>query len=108
MSEFLVEITKEAEDDIFDVYKFVSIQDGVQRAEKLFEQLEKKCFSLIDFPSRGHSLPELDRLEIGGYLEIHFKPYRIIYQIQKNIVYVHAVLDGRRNMQDILQKRLIR
>ena len=37
-----------------------------------------------------------------------FKPYRIIYQIVGRKVFIHCVLDGRRNLQDILERRLLR
>ena len=57
---------------------------------------------------RGHVPPELDRMSVRDYLEIHYKPYRIIYQIFGNKVFIHCVLDGRRDMEDLLQRRLIR
>jgi hypothetical protein len=41
-------------------------------------------------------------------LEIHFKPYRIIYQIVGRTVFVHCVLDGRRAVQEMLERRLLR
>jgi toxin ParE1/3/4 len=36
------------------------------------------------------------------------KPYRIIYRVEKRTVSVLAVLDGRREIQDLLLERLIR
>jgi toxin ParE1/3/4 len=42
------------------------------------------------------------------FREIHFKPYRIIYQIVESDVYIHAVLDGRRDLQELLEIRLLR
>jgi toxin ParE1/3/4 len=52
--------------------------------------------------------PELERIGVCGYREIHFKPYRIIYQIAGQKVFIHCVLDGRRAMQEILERRLLR
>ena len=37
-----------------------------------------------------------------------FKPYRIVYQVGKKTVYIHCVFDGRRDMQKLLQERLLR
>jgi len=45
---------------------------------------------------------------INNYLEIHYKSYRIIYEIEENLVYIHSVLDGRRNIQEILNNRILR
>ena len=59
-------------------------------------------------PGRGHVPPELERIGVRGYLEIHFKPYRIFYQIAGRKVFVHCVLDGRRALQEVLERRLLR
>ena len=67
-----------------------------------------KCLNLESFPERGHTPPELERINLIGFFEIHFKPYRIIYQILNNNVYIHCVLDGRRELQELLEKRLLR
>ncbi len=40
--------------------------------------------------------------------EIHYKPYRILFEINNDIIYVHSVLDGRRNVQEILSNRILR
>jgi len=41
------------------------------------------------------------------YLEIYFKPYRIIYWVMSDQVYVMVIADGRRDMQTLLQRRLL-
>ena len=64
--------------------------------------------SLQDYPDRGHVPPELSLLGIDDFLELSYKPYRIIYQIIEKVVFFHCILDGRRDMQKLLQERLIR
>lgn len=39
--------------------------------------------------------------------EIFFKPYRIIYQVDGDNVFVLMIADGRRNMRVLLEKRLL-
>ena len=98
----------EAEEDIFDIYKYVLRADGRSRADHLLGKLQETCQSLAEMPRRGHNPPELDRVGVRGYREIHFKPYRVIYQIVGRKVFIHCVLDGRRNLQDILERRMLR
>ena len=45
---------------------------------------------------------------IRNWRELIVKPYRIIYRIDEDTVNVLAVLDGRRDLQDLLLERLIR
>jgi len=103
-----VHIISDAEDDIFDIYRYVARNDSVKKAENLLEDLEKTILTLQGFPGRGHLPPELERIAVYDYLEIHCKPYRIIYHIAESDVLIHCVLDGRRDVQDILERRLLR
>ena len=105
---YTVFIISDAEEDIFEIYNHVAINDSPGKADTLFENLRSTCLSLASFPGRGHTPPELERINLFTYLEIHFKPYRIIYKISENEVYIHCILDGRRDLQDLLQKRLLR
>ena len=77
-------------------------------AKKLLKNLERTYANLEKLPERGHIPEELRGTGIKRFLEIHYKPYRIIYEIIDNIVYLHCVLDGRRNMQELLSNRLLR
>ncbi len=103
-----VHLIEGAENDLFEIYKYIAAHDSVHKAESLLNKVEELCSSLKDLPDRGHIPPELDRIGIKQYKEVHFKPYRVIYQIIKNNVYIHCILDGRRDMMDLLQERLLR
>jgi toxin ParE1/3/4 len=80
----------------------------IQKADYVLEQLESLCLSLADLPPRGHVPPELDRIGVTAYREIHFKPYRVIHQIADRDGDIHCVLDGRQDMQALLERRLLR
>ena len=74
-------VIAEAEEDIFGIYKYVLRAEGRGRADHVLVKLQERCQSLAQTPRRGHVPPELERVGVRGYREIHFKPYRIIYQI---------------------------
>ena len=101
-------IISDAEEDIYEIYNYVATYDSVEKAKYLITKVKETCYSLSTFPNRGHIPPELERIGVFDYKEIHFKPYRIIYQIIESKVYVHCILDGRRDFQQLLQKRLLR
>jgi len=99
--EYTLLIDPLAKQDIIDIYNFIEVNDSEDKAEKLLENLEKTYLSLEKLPARGHIPEELRNTGITRYLEIHYKPYRIICEISNNVVYVHCILDGRRNMQEL-------
>jgi len=63
--------------------------------------------SLSESPNRGAYPKELLVLGIRDYREIFFKPYRVIYRVLGNVVHVFLIADGRRDMQTLLQRRLL-
>ena len=105
---FNVNLVIDAETDLFDIYLYVAQNDAPEKAARLLNNLEKTILRLETTPLRGSYPPELERVGVLEFREIFFKPYRIIYQVQKTNVYVHCVLDGRRDLQDLLQTRLLR
>ena len=105
---YTVQILAEAEEDLFKIYQYVASHDSPGKAKTLYESLKEAILSLDCQPTRGHVPPELERLDVWEFLEIHYKPYRIIYQILEMDVFVHCVFDGRRHLDDILQERLLR
>lgn len=103
-----VYIIEDAEKDLSDIYRYVALNDSIEKADKLLDNIEKTILSLESMPMRSHYPIELERIGVLEFREIFFKPYRIIYQVIQSSVYVHCVLDGRRDLQDLLQQRLLR
>ncbi len=107
-TKFKVNVIKSAEEDLLEIYEYIYFNDCEENADKIYSKLVKKITSLQEFPNRGHIPPELKLLGIEDFLEIYCKPFRIIYQIIEKVVFVHSVLDGRRDMQKLLEERLMR
>lgn len=105
---YKVNILKSAEDDLLEIYKYIYFNDCEENADKIYTNLVEKISLLQNFPNRGHIPAELSLLGMEDFLEINYKPFRIIYQLIEKVVFVHCVLDGRRDMQKLLQERLIR
>jgi toxin ParE1/3/4 len=108
MKKYDVIFDQDAEDDLFDSYAFVALNDSVDRADRLFVALRQTCLKLRKLPLRGNIPKELSEIGVMEFREVHYKPYRIIYSLASTNVFVHCVLDGRRDIQDILQERLLR
>ena len=97
-----------AKQDMKEIFLYVASNDSISSADKLLDSIETTISKLEEYPERGHTPQELRQTGIKRYLEIHYKPYRIIYEIENDLIYVHSVLDGRRNIQEILGERLLR
>ncbi len=105
---FSVLMTDDAERDLLGLYRYVALNDTPANALRLLAKIEKVIVSLDVPPNRGHYPPELERIGVLEFREVFFKPYRIIYEVSGPDVFVHCVLDGRRDLVDLLQERLLR
>ena len=63
--------------------------------------------NLTVHPERGTYPKELSALGIQEYRQTFFKPYRVIYRITGQAVYIVLIADGRRDMQSLLIRRLL-
>lgn len=97
---------KVAEDDLKEIIRFIA-RESPGNALKIFRKIMSRASSLYTAPERGRAVPELQSEGITIYRELIIPPWRIIYRISNEVVYVLSVLDARRNVEDILLKRLI-
>lgn len=108
MRKYRVRFIADAGQDLHDIIHYIASHDGLERALYVLERIEETCARLKQFPKRGRIPSELRDLGLGQYREIFFKPYRIIYQLINKEVYIHCILDARRDLQTLLQHRLTR
>ena len=104
---FQVFLTDDASRDLEELYVHIESHDASRKADYVLDQIEKVFSSLSESPERGAYPKELLAVGLREYREIFFKPYRIIYRVMAENVYVMVIADGRRDMQALLQRRLL-
>jgi len=107
MDGYSVEWSKTAESDLIAIIQYIN-NSSPQAATKAFTSIKDKMDNLVLFPERGRIVPELLAHGIGHYRELIISPWRVICRFSGNAVYVLAVIDSRRNVEDVLLDRLIR
>lgn len=108
MTRYRVRIVREAEEDLGELVDYIAQHDSVERANYVLDRLLTICARLEQHPERGHFLPELRSLGIKTHREVHIKPYRIIYEVIGREVFIMLIVDGRRSLQAILERRFLR
>ena len=82
--------------------------DSIDTALHILDKLEQAAIKLTTMPMRGRVVPELAAFGNLSYRELIVSVWRIVYRISGEEVFVLAVLDGHRNMEDLLLERFIR
>ncbi|OPX91428.1 type II toxin-antitoxin system RelE/ParE family toxin [Pelotomaculum sp. PtaB.Bin117] len=98
--------TQTAQQDLKRIIDYIAA-DSEDRAKKNYRAIRQKAADLQSMPQRGRIVPELKYFSILTYRELISPPWRIIYKLENDKVWVLAVIDGRRNFEDILLDRFI-
>lgn len=95
-----------ADNDLVSIIEYITRENPLQ-ARKIFGEIKKRAESFNAYPDRGRMVPELQNQGITLYRELIIGPWRIMYRVSEDSVYVLSVLDSRQNVEDILLQRLI-
>jgi plasmid stabilization system protein ParE len=95
-----------ARGDLDEIIEYIA-QTNMTYAVKVLDKIELAVKDLDTSPKRGRIVPELERYGYILYREIIVDYWRIMYKIEHDIVYIMVVIDGRRNVEDIILKKII-
>ncbi|MEW5953780.1 MAG: type II toxin-antitoxin system RelE/ParE family toxin [Bacillota bacterium] len=98
--------TQTAQQDLKRIIEYIAAASEIQ-ARRIYPAIKQKVDNLQHISLQGRIVPELRHYSVLTYRELIKPPWRIIYKIEENTVWVLAVIDGRRNVEDILLDRFI-
>jgi toxin ParE1/3/4 len=104
---YRVILTRAAVNDLEELDTWIATHDSPERADYVLDRIAESFKKLSELPERGTHPKELSLLGIREFREIFFKPYRIIYRVEHRTVYIYLIADGRRDMQTLLNRRLL-
>jgi len=99
--------TETAARDLEEIVSYIA-KDSQQQATKVLRKLRGKTATLRSTPSRGRVVPELAEFGLRAWRELIVSPWRVIYRVEGRSVLVDSVLDGRRDVEDVLMQRRLR
>lgn len=106
-SGFEVRLTLGAETDLRSLHGYVLETRSAAQADALLDNILEAVETLETLPERGAVPAELAALGLRDYRQLVVSPYRIIYRAIDRTVYVLVIADGRRDMQALLERRLL-
>ena len=102
-----VVILESARRDLRLIVDYLTAHDSGDAAERLIAAFADKVTSLKRFPLRGGRPAELERVGAADVRQLLIKPYRLIYRVIERRVFIMLIADGRRDMQALLERRLL-
>ncbi|MCC6846942.1 MAG: type II toxin-antitoxin system RelE/ParE family toxin [Deltaproteobacteria bacterium] len=100
-----VEWSPVAVTDLEDILDFIARRESPERARLVHAGVARRIASLTKHPLRGRIVPELKRIGVTAFRELVVAPYRIFFRIDGPLVGIVGILDGRRDIADLLAMR---
>lgn len=104
---YRVEWAPAAIDDLDEILEFIAAREGANTARRVYAKITTRIETLTIHPKRGRIVPELKQFGIKDYRELIVRPYRVFFRITKQGVGVVGVLDGRRDLEELLVNRAL-
>jgi toxin ParE1/3/4 len=92
----------EADNDLADLFAYVAIEDGLDRAALVLQRIQTAITSLADWPGIGRVRKDLD----GTPRLFSVGPWVIVYEAQNTDqgIVVWRVVDGRRDLRNVIHR----
>lgn len=97
-----------AEADVEEILEYITYRDCVESALGVYEKLMSRIETLASRPTRCRVPPELKKLGLSEYHEMIVSPYSVFFRVRGKRVGIVAVLDRRRDLEEVLIQRALR
>lgn len=104
---FEVELTQGAEDDLEAILDYLAEHRSMDAAESLLNAFVETIATLERYPDRGSVPKELEALGVREFRQIVLDPHRLVCRIIGGKVVILVIADSRRDMQALLERRLL-
>ena len=104
-----IEWTPDGIDSLNEILEFYRDKAGDNISNTIYDKIMKEIELLKLEEIKTKQTQELKDIGIFSVYELTVKPWKIYYKISKNNkkVYVLFVLDGRRNLEELLMSKVI-
>ena len=105
---YSVYLLESAEQDLIEIRHYIIKNFSTVVWQKTYHKIKKAIRTLKVMPFSGAIPEELEQLNISQYRQIISEKNRIIYEIRQKNIYIHIIVDARKEMSSFLTKRLLR
>lgn len=105
---FNVVILNSAEQDLKELRAYIIKNFSAETWSITYTKLKDVIRNVQNFPQAGSIPDELEKLNLTQYRQILSGMNRVIYEVRQDYIYIHMVVDARRDMSALLTRRLLR
>jgi len=103
-----VVILESAEYDLKELKSYIVKDFSLKTWRNTYDKIKEVIRNLKTFPYAGSIPEEIERLNLSQYRQVISGMNRIIYEVRQDTIYIHIIVDGRRDLTSLLTRRLLR
>ena len=96
-----------AEQDLKQLRAYLRTNFSPSSWSMTYAEIKQARQRLMTFPLSGSIPQELETLNLVQYRQVIVGMNRIIYEIRQETIYIHAIVDVRRDAPSLLMRRLL-
>jgi toxin ParE1/3/4 len=99
--------SKDAGEEFVEIISWYKYNVGKNVAQKIYLKIKSRIKKLKEMPGIGRQVQLLKDIGINGYRQIIQDHWIIYYRVEGENIHIISVIDGRRNLEEILYKKII-
>jgi toxin ParE1/3/4 len=99
--------SKDAGDELLEIISYIKYNTGKITAEKNFAKINDEVKKVSKNAAGRRIAPLLKNFGINNIHQININPWTIFYNVENNRMEIISMIDQRRNLEEILYKKII-
>jgi len=99
--------SKDAGDELIEIISYIKYNTGKITAEKIYKKIINEVEKVIENAGGRRLSPLLKEFGIFNIHQVNVNPWVIYYRADKNKMEIISIIDGRRNLEEVLYKKMI-
>ena len=101
-------ILESAEHDLKELRNYIVKNFSLKTWQNTYDKIKEVIRKLKTIPYAGSIPEEIEKLNLSQYRQVISGTNRIIYEVRQDTLYIHIIVDGRRDLTSLLTRRLLR
>jgi toxin ParE1/3/4 len=99
--------SKDAGEEFIEIISWYKYNVGKNIAQKIYSKINAQIKKLKNMPGIGKPAQILKDIGVNDYRQIVQDNWMVYYKVEGQNVNIISVIDGRRNLEEILYKKII-